>query len=328
MTRHRACIRFGLSTLPAVLLGVACSSGESTNPVTAVPAPMTNASTDTIPAYTAASADRWHEGRIARLTAADGWLTLVDLAFLSDGVWSFGSDPSCRLRYEHATAPRVGAFVVEGDVVNFAVDLDAEGHPAAIVTADDRVIDTVALVADDKGAPTVLRNGPITVTLVRRNGALALRVKDNESPTRTQFAGIGRFPFDPALVVAATVEPAPAGATVAITNVKGFTADEPLVATLRGTVGGVPFALAATAGGGDRLFVVFGDETNGRETYGGGRFLDIDAPSEARSDGRVTIDFNRAYNPPCSFTPFATCPTPPASNRLPLPIRAGERAVH
>ncbi|MBL9148347.1 MAG: DUF1684 domain-containing protein [Phycisphaerae bacterium] len=298
-----------------VLVG-GCASGDK------APSPMTTSTFDQT------SADRWHEGRITRLTATDGWLTLVDLAFLTDGVWSFGSDPSCRLHYVHATAPRVGAFVVEGDVVNFAVDLDARGHPAALVTADDRPIDTIALVADDKGSPTVLKNGPITVTLVRRNGALAFRVKDNESPTRTQFAGIERFPFDPTLVVAATVEPAPSGATVSITNVKGFTADEPLVATLRGTVAGVPFAFAATAGGGDRLFVVFGDETNGRETYGGGRFIDIDAPVGGAGDSRVTIDFNRAYNPPCSFTAFATCPTPPVSNRLPVPIRAGERAVH
>lgn len=163
--------------------------------------------------------------------------------------------------------------------------------------------------------------------LVRREGRLALRVRDNASPLRTEFAGIDRFDYDPSLVVAARVEPPQPGAVVAITNVRGFTEDQPLAATLVVTLGGVEHRLAATKGSGDGFFVVFGDATNAAadpavRTYGGGRFLDVPAPTA----GVAVLDFNRAYNPPCSFTPFATCPTPPASNRLPIEIRAGERA--
>lgn len=309
----------GLSSIVAGVAGHAgCAARENARPMNLTrpsAAPISPAG------HTSADADRWHEERIASLTADNGWLTLIDLAFLEDGVYSFGADPSCRLRYDHLSGPRVGAFVVEADRVTFAVDLDRSGHPAATVTADGREIDVVELVADDRGTPTVLRDGPVSVTLIRRDGRLALRVKDNLSPTRPDFAGIDRFPFDPRLVVDATVTSAPAGSTVAVTNVRGHTSDEPLAATVTGAVHGHAFSFAATAGNGGRLFVVFGDATNGAETYGGGRFLDLAPPS----DGRTVVDFNRAFNPPCSFTPFATCPTPPLPNRLPVAVRAGEK---
>jgi len=267
----------------------------------------------------------WHEQRLRRLQAEDGWLTLVDLAFLADGVWSMGRGDANRLRYEHATADRVGAFVVHEDRVVFACDVIADGpssgHPVAEVTADGRVVDTVELVADDKGTPTVLRNGPLMFTLVRRNGALALRVRDNASSTRTAFTGIDRFPYDEACAVAARVEPATPGATVSITNVKGFVEEQPLAATLLFEVCGTHARFAATAGTNGGFFVVFGDATNGSSSYGGGRFLEVAPPV----DGMVTLDFNRAYNPPCSFTDFATCPLPPEANRLACRVEAGER---
>lgn len=285
--------------------------------------PAPSAGTDS---FNAAACDAWHAERIARLTAKDGWLALIDLAYLDDGVWPIGRAASNRLRYEHATADRIGAFLVEGNRVNFAADLDSHGHPVAEITADGAPIDTVQLVADDQGKPTALRNGPLTITLVRRNGKLALRVKDNDSAVRTTFDGIDRFPFDPTLVVEARFVPATAGATIDVTNVKGFVDREELTGTLQGTVHGTSFSFAATEGGKGSLFVVFGDATNRVTTYGGGRFLDVAIPTgDATSEQTVTIDFNRAYNPPCSFTEWATCPTPVASNRLAIPIEGGER---
>jgi uncharacterized protein (DUF1684 family) len=273
--------------------------------------------------------NRWHAERLRRLSAEDGWLTLIDLAFLDDGAWPMGRGSANRLRYDHATAERVGCFLAESDRVTFACDLDAGGHAAAEVTADGRLIDTIELVGDHRGKPTLLRNGPLTITLVRRNDRLALRVRDNASPTRTAFAGIDRFPYDPSVVLEAQVEPAAAGTSLAITNVSGFVSNEPLAATLHLVVRGQPVRLAATRGYDGQLFVVFGDATNRSSTYGGGRFLDLQAPAgssdAAVARGTVLVDFNRAYNPPCSFTPYATCPTPPAANRLPVAIEAGER---
>ena len=183
--------------------------------------------------------------------------------------------------------------------------------------------DDEVLVADDAGTPSVIRSGSVSFTLLRRNGRLALRVRDSQSPVRTSFPGIELFAYDPMRVVdARVIEPEP-GATVAITNVTGFVEEQPVAAELEFTLAGESARFVATAGSDGRLFVVFGDASNGRETYGAGRFLDIAAPV----GGCTTIDFNRATNPPCSFTAFATCPLPPPQNRLPCPVLAGERAV-
>jgi uncharacterized protein (DUF1684 family) len=259
----------------------------------------------------------WHARRIGNLSADDGWLTLVGLDFLADGTHRIGNGGSCEFRYANLTAPLIGTFVVDGAQVRFrpdATDVMLDGSP---------ILGEVALVADDVGAPSILRNGSVSITLVRRNGTLALRVRDNASPVRTGFRGIELFPYDPDLVVEGRVFPAASGETVAIANVTGFVEETPIAARIRFTLAGSAREFVATAGAGGRLFVVFGDETNGRETYGGGRFLDLAAPI----DGHTTIDFNRATNPPCSFTAFATCPTPPAGNRLPVAIRGGERVT-
>jgi uncharacterized protein (DUF1684 family) len=263
----------------------------------------------------------WHEARIRSLTAPEGWLSLVGLVWLGDGVWSVGRAPGGpddrRITLAHAPADACGDFLVDGETVRFrrAPGLDA--------TADGTPIDgEITLVADSAGTPTALRFGPIMVTLVRRNGALALRIRDRESETRTRFAGIDRFPFDPSRRIEATFTPAAAGATFGVRNVTGFVDETPLAGELRFRLDGGDVALLATSDGSGGLFVVFGDATNGRSTYGGGRFLQVPAPVA----GVTTVDFNRATNPPCSFTPYATCPTPVEGNRLPVAIEAGEKA--
>ncbi|MFM7261048.1 MAG: DUF1684 domain-containing protein, partial [bacterium] len=238
------------------------------------------------------------------------------LDFLTDGTHRIGSGEDCAFRYTNLTAPVVGMFIVQGANVRFRSASDGillDGQPLA---------GEASLVADDAGTPSVIRNGSLSSTLVLRNGALALRVRDNASPVRTGFRGIDLYPYDPALVITADVTPAAPGETVPIANVTGFVEETPIVARVRFLLAGDPREFVATAGAEGRLFVVFGDATNGRETYGGGRFLELPAPN----DGRTTIDFNRATNPPCSFTAFATCPTPPFGNRLPIAVRGGERA--
>ena len=259
---------------------------------------------------------RWHAERLERLQASDGWLTLVGLDFLEQGVAVAGRGEVATLRYAGCASERIGRFELAGETVRFLAE------PGAEVTIE-RGIAGEPLTADDAGPPSVVRSGSVSFTLVRRNGRLALRVRDSESPVRTAYPGIACFPFDATRVVEASVELAEPDRRIAITNVTGFQESQPLAATLRFELDGEPHALLATPAGEGRLFVVFGDETNGRETYGGGRFLEVPAPI----GGRTTIDFNRAYNPPCAFTAFATCPMPPAENRLPVRIEAGERAV-
>jgi uncharacterized protein (DUF1684 family) len=285
------------------------TGSDSTSTKTPPDASMTRSA----PSAEAAARDAWHAERLSRLQAPDGWLTLVGLDFLEEGEFTVGRDASATFSYPGCADEVIGRFVVVGESVRFVPEPRVE-------VSIERGTAGEPLVADDQGPPSVVRSGTVSFTLVRRNGRLALRVRDSASPVLTEFSGLELYPHDPTRVVEATVEPA-RDRTIAITNVTGFLEEQPLAATLRFELDGVMRELLATSAGEGRLFVVFGDETNGRETYGGGRFLEVPAPI----DGRTTIDFNRAYNPPCAFTAFATCPMPPAGNRLPVRIEAGER---
>lgn len=258
----------------------------------------------------------WHAERIARLTAEDGWLTLIDLAFLEQGKTTLGRAEGADLRYANLADDAAGTFIRSGDQVRF------EPAPGGAITADAALAQPMTLAADDQGPPTVLRSGPVSITLVRRNGDLALRVRDNASPVRTNFRGIERFPFDPSRRVAARVERAPKGTMVPVTNVMGYTSDQPLDVTLVFELDGLEHRLAALESSPGKLFIVFGDKTNGAGTHGGGRFVE----ATIGPDGGATLDFNRAYNPPCSFTAYATCELPTAGNRLPIAIEVGEKA--
>ncbi len=271
---------------------------------------------------------RWHAARVRSLLAPDGWLSLTGLHFLDDGVWGVGSSPANRIHAPGASAPCIGSFVVDGDRVTFTRDLQPDGT-ASKVTVDGKDVDAAELLPDDRGGPSFVRDGDLSFALVRRNGRLALRERDNRSELRTRFEGFPLYPYDPRLVIAAEAQPAPAGELIDITNVTGFVERHAVAATLSFTLPGpsgpVAGSLVATAGSGTSLFLVFADATNGRDTYAGGRFLTVDAPGP---DGRVVLDFNRAHNPVCAFVPHATCPMPPSTNRLPLPIEAGERHPH
>lgn len=305
-----------LTIVAAVLAIAGCDSTRSLPQTVPSPAMIESIHADE------AEWNAWHEARIRSLTAPEGWLSLVGLVWLSDGEWTVGRKPDGpddrRIELVHAPADACGSFVVAAGSVRFrpapGVDATVDGTPIAA---------EITLVADSAGTPTVVRFGPIAVTLVRRNGQHALRIRDRESETRTRFAGIERFAYDPSRRVEATFSPAAPGATFGVRNVTGFVDETPLAGELRFRLDGRDFTLLATGDGSGGLFVVFGDLTNGLSTYGGGRFLSVAAPV----DGKTAVDFNRATNPPCSFTPYATCPTPVATNRLPLAIEAGERSA-
>ena len=150
----------------------------------------------------------WHKQRLDALQAPDGWLTLVGLDFLTEGSHTIGSSPKADLAYLHCDEPFVGTLVVHAESVEFT---PTGGTPQQ-------------LTADDRGAPSVIRSGSVSMTLVRRNGMLALRVRDSESQVRLGFTGISLFSFDPSLVVQARVVPPSEGEQIAITNIRGVAA--------------------------------------------------------------------------------------------------------
>jgi len=156
--------------------------------------------------------------------------------------------------------------------------------------------------------------------IMKRGDELFLRVRDAESPRRKHFAGLDWYPVDAAWRIEAQWVPFASPRTVPITNVLGQTSQEPVHGKAVLTVAGRALELLPLTEG-DELFFIFTDETAPEETYGAARFL----YAKATQDGKIVLDFNRAYNPPCAFTPFATCPLPPKENRLPLRLTAGEK---
>jgi uncharacterized protein (DUF1684 family) len=260
------------------------------------------------PAEHRASVLAWRAARDARLRDPDGWLTLIGLYWLEAGKNRLGSDPANDLviRSRHVPA-HAGVLELERG----SVTLRRDGLPPEV------------LATDVSGEPTILRFGPIRAHVVRRGERFGLRVRDRASPALTAFAGMEHFPIDAAWRLVTRLEPAEPGSTLEVVDVTGTVSHEPTPGTLAFESGGVTWRLTALPGGDDGSFwLVFADATSGGDTYGGGRFLYTDPPA---ADGSVVVDFNLAYNPPCVFSPFATCPLPPAQNRLPITIRAGER---
>ncbi|MFA5683540.1 MAG: DUF1684 domain-containing protein [Lysobacteraceae bacterium] len=252
-----------------------------------------------------AEVDAWHATRVERLGAPDGWLSLVGLHWVEPGVHRVGSAADNAVVL--ATGPaRLGELTVADDG-RIAFRYDAALDRPEPDLANGRVdIDP----------------GRSSFEIIARGERRALRVRDAQAATRTGFAGIERFPVDPRWRVQARFEPHPAGTSIDIANVIGTLDPTPNPGALVFQIDGRTHRLEALEGGPDSLFLIIADRTSGRETYGAGRFIYTARPDQS---GKVTLDFNRAYNPPCAFTEFSTCPLPPPENRLDIAVSAGEK---
>jgi uncharacterized protein (DUF1684 family) len=262
----------------------------------------------------------WKTRRDTRLRAPDGWLSLIGLDWLAEGDNTIGSAPDAVVKLPaNRAAAKVGHLTLASGKVTLVA------APGSGFTVDGKPVTAPVELRSDAHAaePSVVALGTVSFFVIDRNGRLAARVKDSESPTRTGFQGIERFPDDPTWRVEAKFEPYPAGRTLQVPTILG-TVDrmaEPGAVVFEH--GGATYRLDAVLEEGETdYFIIFGDLTNRHETYGGGRFL-YAKPVDA--SGHVMLDFNRAYNPPCVFTPYATCPLPPAQNKLPVRIEAGEK---
>ena len=260
---------------------------------------------------------RWRAARQRSLVSPDGWLSLAGLFWLHEGRNRVGSDPTADVVLPGGPST-VGWIEVRGKQVSF----HAENH--ATVTHGGEAVGSMALEDDRTGPPTRLAVGGVTFHLIDREGRLAVRVRDPESPARHSFRGLEYFPIDLRWRVEATFHRYAPSRSALAPNVLGFGETYEVPGALRFDVDGVTHQIEAfREPGQDDLFLVFGDLTNGAETYGGGRYLYTKPP---RHRGRALIDFNRSYNPPCVFTPYATCVLPLPENRLPMRIEAGEKA--
>ncbi|HUI60135.1 MAG TPA: DUF1684 domain-containing protein [Steroidobacteraceae bacterium] len=266
---------------------------------------------------------QWRNARVAELTAEDGWLTLVGLLWLDPGENSWGSAAGNHLVLDHPGLPAVaGTFFRDGQTVRFTA---AAG---TVITHDGQPVSSLQLHSDAEGEPTVLACGSLRFFIIERAGKLGVRVRDVDSPRRRDFKPIEYFPVDTAWVLTARFEPYVPHRSIPIVNILGLEQNMESPGAIVFRKDGREWRLDTILESprDETLFVMLADGTSGRETYGGGRFLRVPLPERASGGGYATrVDFNEAYNPPCAFNDFATCPLPPFQNRLTLRIESGER---
>ncbi len=266
------------------------------------------------------SIEQWRSQRVERLTAPDGWLSLIGLAWLKPGDNRVGSAADNDIVLKAGPA-HLGT-------VTLAADGSLRMVPA---TGSNATIDGKAVVAaeliDDAhvaagASPTLVSFGAANFHVIDRDGRKALRVKDANAATRKDFVGISYFPIDPSWRIVASWVPFDPPHQLEIGSAIGTIdkVDVPGKAVFRHD-GHTCELLPYQEEPGGELFFVIADLTSGKETYGAARFLYAALPK----DGTVILDFNKAYSPPCAFTPFATCPLAPPENRLDMRITAGEK---
>jgi len=258
----------------------------------------------------------WRKQRVDRLKAPNGWLSLVGLFWLKEGPNVLGTDKKSDIVLDKGPA-RLGVVTLKNGKVSITLDMHA---PATI---GGQPLASAVLADDTTAIPTVVSYGTESFYVIDRDGKKGLRVKDSEAATRKQFTGIEYYPIDPKWRVEATFTEFKPPHTLEIPNVLGQVDKMPVPGKVTFERDGKKYELLPVLEDPDakELWFIFADQTSAKTTYGGGRFLYSDMPK----DGKVTIDFNKAYNPPCAFTPHATCPLAPPENRLALPVTAGEK---
>jgi uncharacterized protein (DUF1684 family) len=257
----------------------------------------------------------WRDSRRAALMAPTGFLTLAGLFWLDEEMTTFGSAPDNDLVFPSAADAHIGRFRLTAEGVSMEPLADAA------VFSNDEPVGEILIADDTTEDPVMITHGSLAWTIIKRDGRYAVRLRDFDHPALASFPALKYFPIDPSWRVEAAferyAEPKRVAASTVIEDL-GWNPESPGVAVFEKD--GETHRLEAYTSG-ERLFFVFGDRTNGRETYPAGRFLYAAAPGE---DGRLVLDFNRAYSPPCAFNDFSTCPVASPRNRLSIPVPAGE----
>ncbi len=269
-----------------------------------------------------AEMEAWHAQRLDGLRRPDSWLSVIGLDWLEPGENTFGSDSTNTVVFPPlpGVPGRIGSFFLEGGVVRMDV---IAGIP---VRHGGEAVTSLILSSDASGRPTVAELGSLRWQVIQRQDLVGVRLRDTAAVARLEFEGIESFPVRVEWRLPARFDRYDPPRVLEVPNVLGQLSEQASPGAVVFRVGRRRLRLDVT-GDASRgpLSIVFGDETNGFETYGGGRFLEVDPPDEK---GRTFIDFNKAYNPPCVFTAFATCPLPTPQNRLPVRIEAGEMGHH
>jgi uncharacterized protein (DUF1684 family) len=257
----------------------------------------------------------WRKEREDSLRREDGWLTLAGLYWLEEGDNTVGSDPSCRVALPTGSAPNVMG------VIKF------HGGKATLTSNEPVLVDgsptTTAVLRNDEAedGPSIVTIGAVSFFVIKRSDQYAVRVRDANSPERQSFTGRKWFDIDPMYRINAVFTPHTPPRTVKVINTVGQLSPIDNPGYIEFKLHEHSLRLEAFDNDDGELWFIFKDATSGGSTYGAGRYL----VASLAPDGTADLDFNRAYNPPCAFTKYATCALPPKENILSVQIEAGEK---
>ena len=271
----------------------------------------------------------WRADLAKELQQPNGWLTLIGLEWLKPGDNTFGSAPGNNLVVKAPTAAYLG--VVQLNDQGLELLPPHGGYPKGLLVDGKVPENPQTLGSDDSQHPSTITTATVTITIIHRGERYGLRIKDSKAPARTQFHGLRWYPPDPTYCVQAKWIPYNPPHQVAIPTILGTEVKSDVPGAAEFTLDGKTLRLEPILESPDdkELFFILRDTTSTTETYGAGRFLYTPLPDHGLTQpGELVLDFNRAQNPPCAYTPYATCPLPPPQNRLPIPIPAGQQRYH
>ena len=263
------------------------------------------------------SVHEWQEQRLQSLKSENGWLNLVGLHWLKEGQNPFGSNEANNIIFPEKAPGFIGTIILYKGNISISVDKDVS------VYVNDSLITERIINTDMEDNTTLFRMGSFRWHIIKRGDKYGIRLRDLESPVIEQFTELPSFPINLKWRVEAKFEKFESPKEIAIPNVIGDIDYEKCYGLLKFQIEEKEYSLMPLGDGiNSGLFLIFADETSAEETYGAGRFLSVEKPDK---NGRTYIDFNKATNPPCAFTEFATCPLPPRENILSVKILAGEK---
>lgn len=260
-----------------------------------------------------AEVEKWREKKESDLKADNSWLTLTGLFWLKEGKNTVGSAADNDVVIPAPTVAKIGVIEFKQGAANLSVNDGVD------VLGDGKPFHSIELKSDENGKPTLIQLGDVSFTLIKREDRYGIRVRNKNNLTRAKFTGLHWFPVDESYRITADFELYDTPKEIEIPNVLGGTFKMKSPGLLKFKINGKDYSLEPVEEG-EQLFIIFNDLTGRKTTYQPGRFLYSAKPE----NGKVILDFNQAHNPPCAFTEFATCPLPPAQNRLKAEIKAGE----
>jgi hypothetical protein len=287
--------------------------------------------TDTNSSAAAWKADllAWRAQHAKDLQQPNGWLTLIGLEWLKPGDNSFGSANGNALIVQAPTSAFLGVVRLSGESMQLLPPNG--GYPSGLMVDGKAPANPQPLGADTSEHPSKITSGSVTITVIHRGDRYGLRIKDSKALARVQFHGLRWFAPNEAYRVQAKWIPYNPPHKVPIPTILGTEVMSDVPGAAEFALDGKTYRLEPIIESPDDkdLFFIFRDATSKSETYGAGRFLYTSLPSNGLTQaGDVTLDFNRAENPPCAYTPYATCPLPPPQNRLPIAVPVGQQRYH